>query len=96
MASSLPQARAEVEERLHPCQQEEGEDFKALQLEGTAAPAALAAQRLPDWTIPFGTGTASLVVGVAQPLPHLGSAHAAMVQSALIARGVFEHVFINA
>jgi len=75
----LPHARAEAEQRLHPCQQGEGEGFRALQSEGTSVPAALAAQRLPDWIIPSGTGTVSLGVGVNQPLPPLGSAHAGMV-----------------
>ena len=91
MDSSLPCARAEAERRLHPCQQEGGEGLKALQPEGTSAPVASAAEKLPGWTIPFGI----LGVAVAQPLPHLGPTHAATMQSALIARGAFEHVFIN-
>lgn len=52
-------------------------------------------QRLPDGTVPFGTETASLGVGVSHAFPHLVSAHSAMVQSAVTAWGVFDHVLIN-
>lgn len=58
-------------------------------------PAASTAQRLPDGTIPSGTETVSLGVDVSYAIPQLVSAHSAMLESAVIACGVFENVLIN-
>lgn len=70
LGNSLPYARAEGKARPHPCQQEEGGDWRVLELKGISVPVASAAQKLPDGTIPFGTETASLGVGVSHALPY--------------------------
>lgn len=68
--------------------------LRTLQQECTSVPAVLSAQRSAAWNFSFGPGTTSLGDAVTQPLPHMRSAHAITVQSALTVGIVFGHAFV--